>query len=174
MADAIWSCKIGETDRVLLPDGCDSPMRDAVHDAFKQITGHAPHFILSGWGAELTEPERAAVENREPSEEYRREWERTHQSPPAVPVQDALTTPKDGKHFIPLTGKPPCPTCGQPEGIQLTVGATGFSCGTGFEHKPECAANFCPHGVRWTSDCPLCDAEYYDEEGEDEVNDNRR
>lgn len=90
----------------------------------------------------------------------------------AVPVQDVLTTP--GKHFIPLTGKPPCPICGQPEGIQLTVGATGFSCGTGFEHKSECAANFCPHGVRWTGDCSQCDADHYDEEGDEDINDGRR
>lgn len=66
--EAIWSCKIGETDRALLPSGSDGPMRDAIAAAFYALTGHPPHFLFSGWGAELTEPERAVVENREPKE----------------------------------------------------------------------------------------------------------
>lgn len=69
----IWYCKIGEVPEELLhrewPTGADSPMRDAVSEAFRQITGEPPMFIFSGWAAELTEYERAVVENREPDPE---------------------------------------------------------------------------------------------------------
>ena len=70
----IWSCKIGEVDADKLPHGSDLPMREAVGRAYKEITGEERAFIFSGWGAELTEPERAAVENREPSKEYEAQW----------------------------------------------------------------------------------------------------
>lgn len=70
----VWSCKIGEIDAKKLPSGSDLPMRRAVAIAYKEITGEDPEFIFSGWGAELTEPERAVVEDREPSDEYRVEW----------------------------------------------------------------------------------------------------
>ena len=60
----IWKCKIGETDN--LPHGSDLPMRNAVERAYREITGEDPMFIFSGWGAELTEPERAVVEDRLP------------------------------------------------------------------------------------------------------------
>lgn len=57
----IWSCKIGEVDADLLPDGADFPMRMAIAEAYQRITGKEPNFIFSGWGAELTNPERCAV-----------------------------------------------------------------------------------------------------------------
>lgn len=60
----IWYCKIGEVGSV--PMGSDAPMRTAIRRAYKEITGEEPEFIFSGWGAELTEPERAVVENRPP------------------------------------------------------------------------------------------------------------
>lgn len=60
----IWSCKIGETD--VLPQGADHLMRNAVASAYYELTHKKPEFIFSGWGAELTEPERAVVENRLP------------------------------------------------------------------------------------------------------------
>ena len=62
----IWECKIGEVDVSLLPHGADLPMRHAVAAEFKALTGVEPKFIFSGWGAELTESERAVVENRLP------------------------------------------------------------------------------------------------------------
>ncbi len=64
-AGKIWTCKIGETGR--LPMGADGPMRTAVRAAYLAITGEEPAFLFSGWGAELTEPERAVVENRMPN-----------------------------------------------------------------------------------------------------------
>jgi len=42
-------------------------MRQAVADAYKAQTGVEPVFIFSGWGASLTEAERAVVENRLPA-----------------------------------------------------------------------------------------------------------
>lgn len=70
----VWSCKIGECDAALLPDGADAPMRAAVESAYRELTGFDAAFNFSGWGAELDESERAVVENREPSEEYHRSW----------------------------------------------------------------------------------------------------
>lgn len=63
---ATWGCKIGEVDRTKLPSGSDSPMREAVTRAYRELTGEEPQFIFSGWGTELDEPERAVVEDRMP------------------------------------------------------------------------------------------------------------
>lgn len=60
------------------------------------------------------------------------------------------------KHFFPLTGKPPCKTCGQPEGVKLDVGEAGFSVTTGFEHLEGCPALRCQHGILWQDDCATC------------------
>lgn len=62
----IWYCKIGGDVGNGLPMGADSPMRDAVAEAFQRLTGRSPEFIFSGWGQQLTESERAVVENRLP------------------------------------------------------------------------------------------------------------
>lgn len=70
MADTnrgIWTCKIGEVDRAKLPSGSDNYMRDALGDVYESLVGERPTFIFSGWGGELTEPERAVVEDREPA-----------------------------------------------------------------------------------------------------------
>lgn len=58
---SVWSCKIGEAGA--LPDGADLPMRTAIRAAYLQLTGEEPEFLFSGWGAELTEGEREAVES---------------------------------------------------------------------------------------------------------------
>jgi hypothetical protein len=60
----IWTCKIGESE--FDHSGMDSPMREAVREAYKRVTGVEAEFLFSGWGGELTEPERAVVENRCP------------------------------------------------------------------------------------------------------------
>ena len=60
----IWSCKIGEVEEV--PYGADSPMRQAIAEAYLKLTGKEAEFCFSGWGAELSEDERACVENRLP------------------------------------------------------------------------------------------------------------
>lgn len=72
----VWSCKIGETDSV--PKGGDFPMREAVSRAYLELTGEEPAFLFSGWGAELTESERAVVEDRLPA------------TPARSPVDNAL------------------------------------------------------------------------------------
>ncbi len=64
----IWSCKIGEIDAQFLPAGADFPMREAVAKAYRELTGRGADFCFSGWGAELTEVQRAVVENRPPRE----------------------------------------------------------------------------------------------------------
>jgi hypothetical protein len=65
----VWQCTVGETQRHVLPDGADGPMRDAVAERFKELTGKWPDFIFSGWGRSLTESQRAVVDNREPEYE---------------------------------------------------------------------------------------------------------
>lgn len=62
----IWTCKIGTSKNVELPLGADSPMRDAVMDAFKALTGEDAEFAFTGWGGKLDEGELAIVENRLP------------------------------------------------------------------------------------------------------------
>lgn len=70
MAGRIWKCKIGEV--ASLPDAADLVMRQAVAQAYREITGEEPVFIFSGWGAELDERERAVVEDRLPDPEKSR------------------------------------------------------------------------------------------------------
>lgn len=62
-AERVWTCKVGGPVAGI-PNGGDSPMRAAVSQAFEQVTGFEARFIFSGWGGELTEGERAVVENR--------------------------------------------------------------------------------------------------------------
>lgn len=64
MANGIWTCKIGTASE--LPPGADMPMRDAVARAYRELTGRDPEFIFSGWGASLSESERAVVDDRLP------------------------------------------------------------------------------------------------------------
>ena len=64
--EKIWECKIGG-EVGDLPAGADGPMRQAVQTAFKTLTGVEASFTFSGWGATLTEGERAVHENREPN-----------------------------------------------------------------------------------------------------------
>lgn len=66
MSENIWFCKIGGDVGDGLPMGADGPMRDAIEEAFEKLTGKRPQFTFSGWGQELTEGERAVVENRMP------------------------------------------------------------------------------------------------------------
>ncbi|MCL4715515.1 MAG: hypothetical protein KJZ75_11440 [Hyphomonadaceae bacterium] len=84
----IWTCKIGEVPSAALPDGADAPMRDAVARAYAAVTGEEPLFIFSGWGGELDESERAVVENREPSEDHRKQ---RHIRDAAPDLYEALT-----------------------------------------------------------------------------------
>ena len=65
----VWECKIGSTEGVDLPPGSDFPMREAIAAAYLDLTGKNPEFIFSGWGAELTEIERAVVDDRLPDDE---------------------------------------------------------------------------------------------------------
>lgn len=61
MRRKVWECKIGFADLADFPVGADLPMRQAVADAFKQVTGKEPDFIFSRWGARLTEHEERVV-----------------------------------------------------------------------------------------------------------------
>lgn len=87
MSERIWSCKIGG-DAGELPDGCDRPMREAIAKAYQAITGREPEFIFSGWAAQLTESERAVVENREPRTEF---WCK-HCKQSTVPPEQCIST----------------------------------------------------------------------------------
>lgn len=63
--EKVWTCKIGGPVDVL-PPGADSPMRNAVESAYREITGNDHQFNFSGWGGCLDECERAVVEDRLP------------------------------------------------------------------------------------------------------------
>ena len=60
----VWECKVGGLTG--LPHNADGPMREAVEHAYREMTGKDPEFTFSGWGAHLTEGERAVVEDRLP------------------------------------------------------------------------------------------------------------
>jgi hypothetical protein len=60
---SVWACKIGDASGSAFKD---ENMRTAVVRAYEQLTGQQPDFIFSGWGGDLSEAERAVVENREP------------------------------------------------------------------------------------------------------------
>jgi len=62
----IWNCKIGEVEDADVPSRGDQPMRQAVREAYKKLTGRDDVFLISGWGGELTPIERAGVRNRPP------------------------------------------------------------------------------------------------------------
>lgn len=68
--ERIWWCKIGGEAKVRN----DAPMRAAVEAAFKEVTGQESAFVFSGWNGHLTEPQRAAYEDREPTDKFRDEW----------------------------------------------------------------------------------------------------
>ena len=59
----IWGCKIGlkKGTVISLPGGSDAPMRQAVEEAFKSITGLDADFCFSGWGEKLTQVEELVV-----------------------------------------------------------------------------------------------------------------
>lgn len=80
--ERIWECKIGGVASEL-PQGADSPMREAVAEAFREVTGYEPQFIFSGWGAKLDEVQRAVHENRAPSAEHYSQW-KLQQAAPAL------------------------------------------------------------------------------------------
>lgn len=72
----MWFCKIGEVENRFLEEvsrgyhlhggALDPPMRNAVEAVYKKLLGVESTFCFSGWGAQLTEYERAVVEDREP------------------------------------------------------------------------------------------------------------
>lgn len=61
-----WGCIIGPMEPQHLTGGKDSPMRNAVAEAFKSICSEDPEHCFSGWNANPTEPERAVIEDRLP------------------------------------------------------------------------------------------------------------
>ena len=57
MSTKVWFCKIGGEGDIDLPSGPDGPMRKAIAEGYRQLTGKEPDFIFSGWGGELTPEE---------------------------------------------------------------------------------------------------------------------
>ena len=72
-----WTCRIGTREGVEVPPGGDFPMRMAVKEAFRAITGEDAEACFSGWGDTFTEGELACIENRAAKHEP--------VSPPAIP-----------------------------------------------------------------------------------------
>lgn len=98
--EKIWECKIGGISDTPTPSWSDGPMRQAVEAAFEKVTGKTPAFLFSGWGASLTEPERAVVENRLPN---RAEVERlaAQAAPTADRWHDATLPPEIEQRLAP-------------------------------------------------------------------------
>lgn len=66
----LWTCKIGTTGTLDLPPAADGPMREAIAQAYFDLTGEHADFIFSGWGDPLPEHELAVVEDRLPATFY--------------------------------------------------------------------------------------------------------
>jgi len=58
----IWKCQIGEVEEV--SNGADYPMRQAVKEAYRRITGKEPKFCFSGWNGKLSKTEKDVAENK--------------------------------------------------------------------------------------------------------------
>ena len=67
-AQTVWSCKIGTLAGLVLPDGADLPMREAVERAYKRMTGQDSKFNFSGWGGKLDKIELEVALGKEPGE----------------------------------------------------------------------------------------------------------
>lgn len=50
----VWQCKIGGYIDDL-PQGSDGPLREAVQEAYRKLTGVEAEFTFSGWGGSLDE-----------------------------------------------------------------------------------------------------------------------
>lgn len=61
----VWYCKVGIKGDVQLPGGADFPMRQAIKEAFFQVTGVEADFCFSGWNAPLTDIEESIVETKQ-------------------------------------------------------------------------------------------------------------
>ena len=61
----VWACKVLWGLDSELPGGADGPMRVAVKEAFRTLTGRWPDMVFSGWGGQLTEAELRCVEQQE-------------------------------------------------------------------------------------------------------------
>lgn len=69
-------------------------------------------------------------------------------------------------HFFPMSKRPPCPECQQPQGVELNITDTGFSCMEKIHHLPTCSKLKCPHGILWTEDCYDCSLRWLEEGGD--------
>lgn len=69
----VWECQVGGFIPDL-PPGSDGPMRQAISNAYFNLTGQYPEFLFSGWGRTLTDIQRKAAypnvtqEKAQPSE----------------------------------------------------------------------------------------------------------
>lgn len=59
VSERVWDCQIGG-DVGDLPWGADDPMRQAIRQAYRELTGKEPEFLFSGWGGKLS-PEQKAL-----------------------------------------------------------------------------------------------------------------
>jgi hypothetical protein len=60
----VWTCKIGTRENFFSAHGADAPMRNAVTEAYRLVTGMDPQFLYSGWGGSLDDTERELEEAR--------------------------------------------------------------------------------------------------------------
>jgi hypothetical protein len=58
-----------------------------------------------------------------------------------------------------IASRPRCTGCGGAALATLQVTRRGYSCGTDYEHAPECPALACHHGVSFIDECKQCEQE---------------
>lgn len=73
----VWTCKIGSLGQLDIPGGADLPMRQAIKQAFYDLTGKDADICFSGWNGDLTEiEEKMLVEDAERMKEWRERFGR--------------------------------------------------------------------------------------------------
>lgn len=61
---SVWYCKVGKLGQKELLEGCDFPMRQAIKNAYYQITGEWPDFCFSGWNTDMTKTELEIINDK--------------------------------------------------------------------------------------------------------------
>lgn len=61
----VWECKIGSLEDIDLPEGADFPMRQAIKEAYRKLTGKEIDFCFTGWGGKLTKMELSVIKTQD-------------------------------------------------------------------------------------------------------------
>lgn len=73
-------------------------------------------------------------------------------------MSDLGTELAPGDYYVIVPEMRPCEKCGGPHVATFSARSSGYSCGSGHKHTPECPTLRCSHGILFSEPCPACDA----------------